>query len=110
MNLPASAPEFLDAFRGFKGKTLPKIHVHCFTGKDDDAKKTAVARCEKALGCNLSNVSVHLVRDVAPKKNMLCVSFTLPESARSLAKISIPVNEYSLDDGECERACKKIKS
>lgn len=110
MNLPASAPEFLDAFRGFKGNTLPKIHVYCFTGKDYDAKKAAVARCEKALGCNLSNASVHLVRDVAPKKNMLCVSFTLPESAKSLTKISIPGNEYSPEDGECEPACKKIKA
>ena len=91
MNLPASAPEFLDAFHGFTGTTLPRIHVHCFSSKDDDADDQAIQRCAKALGCPLDkqdhNVSVKIVRDVAPNKNMLCVSFNLPEQVRELPRI-----------------------
>ena len=97
MNLPASAPEFLDAFRGFTGKTLPKIHVHCFGPKslpaeDNSSQNDAlIKRCSKALGLTLEKdeVTIHMVRDVAPKKNMYCVSFDLPEEARSLPRIQL---------------------
>uniref|UniRef100_A0A7S4JH19 tRNA (guanine(37)-N1)-methyltransferase n=1 Tax=Odontella aurita TaxID=265563 RepID=A0A7S4JH19_9STRA len=139
MNLPASAPEFLDAFRGysFPHKTRavvaradearaaqkedgaaagkedeeaaaipaaittetsessrrhrPVVHVHCFGPKDTkEAEKEAVGRCETALGCQLDGdtdqVKVHVVRDVSPRKNMLCVSFKLPWGVRELEK------------------------
>jgi tRNA (guanine37-N1)-methyltransferase len=86
MNLPASAPEFLDAFIGYTGKQLPRIHVHCFGSKQAEAEEEAIQRCAKALNCPLDRekdrVSVHIVRDVAPNKNMLCVSFTLPVKVR----------------------------
>lgn len=93
MNLPASAPEFLDAFRGFKGKSLPRIHVHCFARKDyQEGKEETVKRCEFALGCKLHeeqhNVSVISVRNVSPKKNMYCVSFNLPVEARKLEPVT----------------------
>jgi tRNA (guanine37-N1)-methyltransferase len=139
MNLPASAPEFLDIFRGWSLKTLPRIHVHCFAPKpqcillkpqsnlqnqkkygDDEKNGTedglnhgsmvsnvqqqqqqqqqstyqeAVDRCSKSLGCpidwTIHQVNVHLVRDVSPGKNMLCVSFTLPSEARHLPPIDV---------------------
>lgn len=91
MNLPASAPEFLDAFRGWKLSTFPWIHVHCFAPKptaDDNLSsrnndvsviyQKSVERCETALGCQISNPNIHVVRNVAPSKNMLCISFRLP--------------------------------
>jgi tRNA (guanine37-N1)-methyltransferase len=91
MNLPASAPEFLDAFIGYTGKQLPRIHVHCFGSKQDEAEEEAIARCAKALQCPLDRekdqVSVHIVRDVAPNKNMLCVSFALPAQVREQPRI-----------------------
>lgn len=93
MNLPAIAPEFLNVFSGWKGNysARPMIHVHCFGGKGDGAHDEAIERCSRALGCGLDkcrhNVSVHIVRDVSPKKNMLCVSFRLPESVQDLKQI-----------------------
>lgn len=84
MNLPASAVEFLDVFHGLytshKQLVLPMIHCYCFSKSQspgDDAKQ----QVEKNLGISLkSEYSVHCVRDVAPKKAMVCVSFKLPES------------------------------
>ncbi|KAG7338170.1 hypothetical protein IV203_009436 [Nitzschia inconspicua] len=97
MNLPASALEFLDAFRGYKvvGSGLPStptIHVHCFASKDrKEAHQSIYERAEKALGCPFGDtkVSIHNVRDVAPNKNMYCVTFQLPEAVRSLPRIKV---------------------
>ena len=87
MNLPATAIEFLDAFKQLLPRptltsptmALPMIHVHCFS-KADDPEKDAVEQIEKVLGCSIKDEikMVHRVRDVAPKKEMLCVSFRLP--------------------------------
>ncbi|KAJ7352959.1 tRNA (guanine(37)-N1)-methyltransferase [Desmophyllum pertusum] len=84
MNLPASAVEFVDVFRGLysahRHLMLPMIHCYCFSKSQspgDDAKE----QVERKLGSSLtSHCSVHCVRDVAPKKVMVCVSFKLPES------------------------------
>jgi len=87
MNLPSDAPEFLDAFRGCKFSPIPILFVHCFAPKDHDESAT-IARCEKALGCSIHKIrdalSVHKVRNVAPNKNMLCITFTLPHEVMSL--------------------------
>lgn len=89
MNLPASAPEFLDAFRGWKLKQCPLVHVHCFCPKSSQANdhEEAVTRCEKALGCTINEADIHVVRDVSPTKNMLCVTFRLPDAARSVPSL-----------------------
>mmetsp|Transcript_8114 Transcript_8114/g.19617 ORF Transcript_8114/g.19617 Transcript_8114/m.19617 type:complete len:451 (+) Transcript_8114:112-1464(+) len=88
MNLPATAPEFLDSFREFRGARLPRIHVHCFAPKDyNEAVQDALKRCESALGCALdidgNKVSIVDVRNISPKKNMYCISFDLPEAVRT---------------------------
>lgn len=79
---------------------LPMVHCHCFT-KELDPEKAAedirqvrvtshvgifgspcpCQRAEEKLGCKLGDdeeVSLHLVRSVAPNKNMYCISFRLP--------------------------------
>eukprot|EP00957_Ditylum_brightwellii_P152927 11639788-Ditylum_brightwellii.AAC.1 len=113
MNLPANAIEFLDVFRGWKPPLpsekkeegmYPMIHVHCFASKEEEVGKSeALARIETALQCKLdtstedNEVYVHIVRDVSPKKNMLCVSFRLPKEVSLLKKINLDDDDD--DDG-----------
>jgi len=94
MNLPDSAITFLDAFRGIfsssslGGKdlseiydTMPMIHCHCFTREieSDKAEVDIRQRVTEKLGHALGDeVSLHMVRSVAPNKDMYCISFRLP--------------------------------
>ncbi|KAJ8411722.1 hypothetical protein AAFF_G00153600 [Aldrovandia affinis] len=88
MNLPALALDFLDAFRGLLGGprgrppsagSLPRVHCYGFS-KQEDPGRDVTDRASASLGAPLEGrCSVHLVRNVAPNKEMMCVSFTLPE-------------------------------
>lgn len=88
MNLPALAVEFLDAFIGLLDKepdqisskeNLPQVHCYGFS-KEDDPQKDIVERAEASLKTSLQGqCSVHMVRNVSPNKEMMCVSFTLPK-------------------------------
>ncbi|KAH9065684.1 Met-10+ like-protein-domain-containing protein [Lactarius vividus] len=98
MNLPDSAITFLDAFRGIFAPpsgsvidlqalydVMPVVHCHCFTREleRDAAERDIRQRVEEQLGCVLSaenEVSLHLVRSVAPNKDMYCISFRLPRA------------------------------
>ncbi|KAJ6575404.1 Met-10+ like-protein-domain-containing protein [Mycena capillaripes] len=88
MNLPDSAIEFLDAFRGILSKdvekvytTMPMIHCHCFTREiePENARVDILKRVEEKIGHPVAeDFSLHLVRSVAPNKDMYCISFRLP--------------------------------
>eukprot|EP00123_Amoebidium_parasiticum_P015057 comp22762_c0_seq1/m.35561 comp22762_c0_seq1/g.35561 ORF comp22762_c0_seq1/g.35561 comp22762_c0_seq1/m.35561 type:complete len:529 (-) comp22762_c0_seq1:193-1779(-) len=87
MNLPADAIEFLDAFVGLyadfpAGIKMPRIHCYCFS-KDENPQQDAINRVQAVLGTSLPSeyFKVFDVRDVAPQKLMMCVSFDLPEEA-----------------------------
>ncbi|KAJ3044618.1 tRNA(m(1)G37)methyltransferase [Rhizophlyctis rosea] len=87
MNLPATAIEFLDAFRGLlHGKEdlvpqseLPIVHCHCFS-RAQDARADVLQRVEEVIKAPLGDnvLDVYDVRNVAPNKEMLCISFRLP--------------------------------
>jgi tRNA (guanine37-N1)-methyltransferase len=86
MNLPANAIDFLDAFRGVCWADAgfpvpPQIHCYCFS-REKDKVGDSLARVNEVLGSSLerNDIRVHLVRDVAPNKAMLCVSFQAPEA------------------------------
>ncbi|KAI8371428.1 Met-10+ like-protein-domain-containing protein [Radiomyces spectabilis] len=89
MNLPATAIEFLDAFRGLyrdqksvfestPHAKLPMIHCHCFTKSPNPADDIA-ERIQQVMGAPIDRTqsTFHWVRNVAPKKDMYCVSFPL---------------------------------
>jgi len=91
MNLPASAIEFLDAFRGiyredrelFQPNTtaqLPMIHVYCFQ-TPAVASETILREVREALGYEIAKLELTIrnVRNVAPSKDMYCCTFRLPE-------------------------------
>ena len=110
MNLPAMAVEFLSSFRGILhmpafpslttedldetlSSALPQVFCYAFSPKgeiDTDLRQ----RVEEALGCLVpDDYSTRLVRNVAPNKEMICISFKLwPElifssEIRSSAKV-----------------------
>jgi tRNA (guanine37-N1)-methyltransferase len=96
MNLPATAIDFLGSFNGlyhgheelFEPHTtakLPMVHVHCFSTKSDDNVQEHIEICKRImekLGYEIQpgdgELSIHEVRDVAPKKRMFCASFRIP--------------------------------
>lgn len=130
MNLPAAAPEFLDAFRGWNfgsasSKKTPTIHVHCFGEKARGPEETSrvqtqvLQRCEKALGCpgslsesegRLKNkAQVRIVRDVGPRKNMFCVSFLLPEEVQQVEKLVLGASDKRQREASGEEFCAPSK-
>ncbi|CAN0425635.1 unnamed protein product [Pylaiella littoralis] len=86
LNLPDSALTFLDTFRGVDWKANgfeapPMVHVYCFS-KAADPKQDALDRANEVMGSSLTQrkVKIHVVRDVAPNKPMLCLSFLAPDA------------------------------
>lgn len=94
MNLPDTAIEFLDAFRGvlsptqpwgeklqeIYGTAMPVIHCYCFTREleFENARSDISQRVAAKLGHTIEDFDLHLVRSVAPNKDMYCISFRLP--------------------------------
>eukprot|EP00794_Sanderia_malayensis_P002973 gene2973-3426_t len=80
MNLPAIAVEFLDVFRELLEMSIPvkstKIYCYCFT-KSETPSEHAREKVEEILKMKLPDAEVHDVRNVAPKKSMMCVTFEL---------------------------------
>ncbi|KAI5481892.1 tRNA (guanine-N(1)-)-methyltransferase [Pseudohyphozyma bogoriensis] len=95
MNLPASAIEFLDAFKGLyselyklegareavEASSLPMVHCYCFTKDVEHAEEDILERATQALGMPVTtstkDYNLRFVRDVAPKKEMYCLEFRL---------------------------------
>ena len=91
MNLPSLAIDFLKCFGGLLRDAelptapctslLPVIHCYSFSRADDPAADAA-ERTADALGVTsfeeLQDRGVRIVRNVAPGKEMLCVTFRLP--------------------------------
>ena len=91
MNLPASAVTFLPHFRSIssllpRGPARPMVHVHLFTSAPLGAEmeRDAVAQVMAALASGstsvepLEDVTVTRVRNVAPRREMVCVSMRVP--------------------------------
>ncbi|XP_048218038.1 tRNA (guanine(37)-N1)-methyltransferase [Perognathus longimembris pacificus] len=86
MNLPAKAIEFLSAFKSLldgqqcSSELLPIVHCYSFS-KDVNPTEDVRRQAGAVLGISLETCStVHLVRNVAPNKEMLCITFQIPAS------------------------------
>lgn len=93
MNLPAIAVEFLDVFHDlFTDEEIckitskkTKIHVYCFVKVEKNEKATDIAKLliEEKINttlCHETLIDVHYVRNVAPNKDMMRVSFFLTQT------------------------------
>lgn len=95
MNLPASAHEFLDVFpeaieSGLMGNAaLQRATIHCYvfckTGEDP------LDKIEGGLGQPIirDQAQIRRVRDVAPNKEMFCVSFKLPPALPAVKRAKV---------------------
>lgn len=105
MNLPALAVEFLDVFSDWLSAEEiekvctkpPTIHVYCFIkiGKDEDLQASTRRLVEEKLDAKLSTETlkaIHHVRNVAPNKEMMRVSFLL---TRDILKGEEPAKKKS---------------
>lgn len=113
MNLPGSAVEFLDVFINLFPESvyaghMPMIHVYTFIKGDSRTESEKMAEdakrvVERYLGVSdpsaISYTEVVDVRDVAPKKNMYCVSFRLPESVGLIKSTTTGATETAAPDG-----------
>ncbi|KNC47787.1 tRNA (guanine-N(1)-)-methyltransferase [Thecamonas trahens ATCC 50062] len=81
MNLPAIAPEFLDvfihAFPRDAYPVLPRVHCYCFSTAADTSADV-LARVTGVLTSAPLDYSISVVRSVAPHKDMMRISFSLP--------------------------------
>lgn len=84
MNLPAKAIEFLSVFKSLldgppcSTELLPIVHCYSFS-KDPNPAQDVQRRAGAVLGISLEACSsVHPVRNVAPNKEMLCITFRIP--------------------------------
>jgi len=105
MNLPALAVQFLDAFTRSSWKTglVQDRHpiVHCYTfSAAADVKKDAIHQIEAVLGVSLEGFvdMVHDVRDVAPTKQMVCVSFRLPSALTATSSLETESKKRPRED------------
>eukprot|EP01061_Rhynchopus_euleeides_P046933 TRINITY_DN9145_c0_g2_i1.p1 TRINITY_DN9145_c0_g2~~TRINITY_DN9145_c0_g2_i1.p1 ORF type:complete len:419 (+),score=166.22 TRINITY_DN9145_c0_g2_i1:75-1331(+) len=93
MNLPATAVEFLDAFDGWGPQHATHrvlVHVYCFSSAaDGDYVADSIAMARHHLGAAAAHIyqpQSHHVRNVAPKKEMMCVTFRLTAPPAELKK------------------------
>eukprot|EP01132_Coremiostelium_polycephalum_P010759 gene10759-13173_t len=129
MNLPSTSIEFLDVFRDiFLNDNVPPpippptIHCYTFTKSSDDLIADTKKNVEQILNYSLpENFECFEVRDVAPKKRMMRISFKMPTklpfnkstSTTGSSTVSLKRDSSELEkknnEQEIENGNKKIK-
>jgi tRNA (guanine37-N1)-methyltransferase len=114
MNLPAMATEFLGAFVGLfsgedvtLGKCLPLVHVYCFAKGETNHKEIAQQLAETHMGMKFTGnlKEITFVRNVAPNKEMMRISFYLNEEILFGKATKRPADDNDVDT-TAKRQCK----
>ncbi|XP_058834475.1 tRNA (guanine(37)-N1)-methyltransferase [Topomyia yanbarensis] len=113
MNLPALAVNHLVNYVGLcKEDTLeitkfPLVHVYCFAKGTDDKKVIAQSMVEQSIGFSLnSNLKeIALIRNVAPNKDMMRVSFYLTDEILFSHATSFKRSADAKVEQTCKRKC-----
>ena len=110
MNLPALAIEFLDSFQGLFNAIPPDLQdslqlptIHCYSfSKSEFPMEDALKMVERQLGVCLKKdtFTVCKVRNVAPSKDMMRVSFTLPPEVAYSARTDLNMSTHT-QGGNC---------
>ncbi|KAI8744585.1 tRNA (guanine(37)-N1)-methyltransferase [Biomphalaria glabrata] len=126
MNLPAIAVEFLSEFKSLLHdlpdslrstklleQTLPEVLCYAFTPKTD-AEAELKPRVETYLKHSLpANYKCRVVRNVAPNKEMVCLSFQLWPSlvleTKDEVNMAQDINTANIESQNCEPEAKRIK-
>lgn len=118
MNLPASAVEFLDVFRVDQTRIDFQPLIHCYTfvkgsAKDgDDLQELSKQQVEQVIGQDhvMEYVDIHHVRNVAPRKEMMCVSFRLKQPHQNAPTTSpLKRKQEEISPSEEHQEDKKLK-
>ena len=115
MNLPALAIEFLDVFPNlFHESELDDVKefvapiVHCYTfSKDINPQEDARQRVEERLGFPVADYNIRLVRNVAPNKEMLYISFPLTRQILCGNTAGVKLKESVLQENETNEPINK---
>lgn len=111
MNLPALATEFLDAFVGLLGSATDdlekkseegcvRVHCYCFV-KGEEGVAGAKRKAEEGLKRPMDkDVQVSFVRNVAPNKDMMRVSFDLSLDVLRGVECQPPAKRCKVVEGE----------
>lgn len=89
MNLPASSHTFLDVFPPLNvdGKlSEATVHCYCFCKENEDPLDFVEASIGSLI--NRSKAAIKRVRDVAPNKEMFCVSFKIDKLGYNLQTVN----------------------
>ncbi|UJR15578.1 hypothetical protein I4U23_002516 [Adineta vaga] len=107
MNLPDIALTFLDVFPEWLEKNVDEkqqwllpIHIHCYTFSKADNPDEDIRQRLKTILPNLSDhqISCRFVRQVAPKKDMMCAKIVLFEKKNN--EEEHPAKRFKQDSSE----------
>ena len=108
MNLPALAVEFLDVFPGLMSDindsdihfVAPKVHCYSFS-KCDNSTNDVKCAAEHVLKIDLPDSVTRVVRNVAPKKDMVYISFELTQTLLKRDGLDAPESKRQKLSEDC---------
>lgn len=118
MNFPSGGPEFLDTFIGlYRGRTddppLPIVHCYGFVKGLDDFNSARLRARQALFGSDAeetetrkilsdADIDVKDIRDVAPRKRQVCLTFRVPRE--------VAYSETPMEGSKSQPPLKRLKA